>query len=200
MGFEQLASLKQQLTQQAQAAKQQTAVQATAAKPAAAKPTAAKHGKTRPNAAKPKQPPREAVDPVILTIGALQKRFPAVFPKSPLPKIPLKLKIHQDLLAQAPQLGLTEQVLLDAIKTWCQGTRYWACLVTDAVRVDLTGTAAGQVLPGEAARARVLEAQRYRKKPQQKAPVLNSVTQSADLSTVCVEKPVDNPDVVQVSD
>ena len=194
MGFEQLASLKQQLTKQAQAAKQ-TAGQATTAKPAAAK-----HSKARPTAAKPKQPAREAVDPVILTIGALQKRFPTVFPKSPLPKIPLKLKIHQDLLAQAPQLGLTEPALLEAINTWCQGTRYWACLVKDAVRVDLAGAPAGQVLPGEAARARVLEAQRYRKKPQQKPPVLNSAPPSSDLSTVYVEKPVDNPEVVQVSD
>jgi len=194
MGFEQLASLKQQLAQQAQAAKQ-TTVQATTTKPAAAK-----HSKVRPTAAKPKQPTREAVDPVILTIGALQKRFPTVFPKSPLPKIPLKLKIHHDLLAQAPELGLTEQALLEAIKTWCQGTRYWACLVADAVRVDLTGAAAGQVLPAEAARARVLAAQRYRKKPQQKSPVLNSAQPSPDLSTVYVEKPVDNPDVVQVSD
>jgi len=168
MGFEQLASLKQQLTQQAQAAKS-AAAPATPVKSAAVKSVATQSRKLRTGTAKPRPATREAVDPVILTIGALQKRFPTVFPKSPLPKIPLKLKIHQDLLTHAPELGLTEAALLEAIKTWCQGTRYWACLVKDAVRVDLTGAVAGQVLPGEAAGARALVARRYRNKPRQTA-------------------------------
>ena len=168
MGFEQLASLKQQLTQQAQAAKS-AAAPATPVKPTSGKPNAAQPRQPRIGTAKPRPLTRETVDPVILTIGALQKRFPTVFPKNPLPKIPLKLKIHQDLLTHAPELGLTEAALLEAIKTWCQGTRYWACLVKDAVRVDLTGAVAGQVLPGEAAGARALVARRYRNKPRQTA-------------------------------
>jgi ProP effector len=154
MGFEQLASLKDQLAKQAK--------QAQLAKKADAKPTVVKKK-------------AEPVDPVVLTIGLLQKRFPKVFPKSPAPKIPLKLGIHKDLFAQAQQLGLTETALREAIKTWCRGTRYWACIVEDAVRVDLAGEEAGRVLPTEAARARTLEANRHRKKPSQKVQAAQEV-------------------------
>ena len=155
MGFEQLASLKDQLAKQAKQAQQAKQAPKAAVKPPPAPPAAKKR--------------TEPVDPVVLTIGQLQKRFPKVFPKSPAPKIALKLGVHKDLLAQAQTLGLTEQALLDAIKTWCRGTRYWAAIVEGAVRVDLAGEEAGRVLPTEAARARSLEANRHRKTPPKKA-------------------------------
>jgi ProP effector len=106
--------------------------------------------------------PAEPVNPVVLAIGRLQKHFPQAFPKNPAPKVPLKLGVHKDLLTQAPQLGLSEAAVIEAIKTWCWGKRYWACLVEDACRIDLAGQEAGRVLATEAARARGLEARRYR--------------------------------------
>jgi ProP effector len=104
------------------------------------------------------------VDPVVLTIGKLQKRFPKAFPKNPAPKVPLKVGIFKDLLVHAEELGLTEAALRDAIKVWCWGSRYWACVTDNAMRVDLNGEDAGQVLPAEAARARGLQARRQKSK------------------------------------
>ena len=89
----------------------------------------------------------------------LQKRFPQTFPKSPAPKVPLKIGIFEDLVQHAQELGLTESVLRDAIRTWCRGTRYWTCLVEGAPRVDLAGQAAGHVAQTDAKRARGLQTQ-----------------------------------------
>lgn len=87
-------------------------------------------------AGKPSQPRRGAppaapaadarpVDPVVKSIGRLQKRFPNAFPKNPAPKLPLKVGIFEDLVVHAKELSLTEAELRDAIKTWCRGGRYW---------------------------------------------------------------------------
>jgi ProP effector len=111
---------------------------------------------------KPLAQKSKPVDPVVLSIGKLQKRFPKAFPKNPAPKVPLKVGIFKDLLEHAEELGLDEAALRDAIKVWCWGSRYWACIVDNAMRVDLNGEDAGQVLPAEAARARGLQAKRQR--------------------------------------
>ncbi|MGO4329375.1 ProQ/FinO family protein [Cupriavidus sp. 2TAF22] len=142
MGFEQLAALKEQLAKQAKAA--------PPAKARRAPPKAS----ARP--AKPIKP----VDPVLQAIVKLQKRFPQTFPKNPAPKVPLKIGIFEDLVPHVQELGLTESVLRDAIRTWCRGTRYWTCLVEGAARLDLTGQAAGHVAPADATRAQGLQAQR----------------------------------------
>jgi ProP effector len=141
MGFEQLAALKEQLKKQ---------------KPAPAKPAA------KPSRERRSKPPVEAkpVDPVVLAIGKLQKRFPHAFPKNPAPKVPLKVGIFDDLKKHAQVLGLSEPELRDAMRTWCRGNRYWHCLVEGAVRVDLEGGEAGHVSAGDAARARRLKANR----------------------------------------
>jgi ProP effector len=145
MGFEQLASLKDQLAQQAKAEK------------------LAKQPKKKPAPARKTEP----VDPVVLVIGQLQKRFPKAFPKNPAPKLPMKIGIHRDLLEQSEQLGISKKALREAIKTWCWGNRYWACIVEDAIRVDLNGDEAGRVTKGDAAQARGLEARRNKnKKPE----------------------------------
>ena len=138
MGFEQLAALKEQLAKQAKAA------------PPANTRRASPKVSARP--AKPAKP----VDPVRQAIVKLQKRFPQTFPKSPAPKVPLKIGIFEDLVPQAQELGLTEPALRDAIRTWCRGTRYWACLVEGAPRVDLAGQAAGHVALADAKRAQGL--------------------------------------------
>ena len=138
MGFEQLAVLKQQFEKEKQAKRAQSKpVAKPAHKPAsaqAAKPASEPASKrtstpvSKP-VAKPPRPPRPAarpaaapvavrskpVDPVVLTIGKLQKRFPKAFPKNPSPKLPLKIGIFEDLLAHATELALTESVFRAAI-------------------------------------------------------------------------------------
>jgi ProP effector len=97
------------------------------------------------------------VDPVVLTIGKLQKRFPKAFPKNPSPKVPLKIGIFEDLLAHATELALTETELRAAIKIWCRGSRYWTSMVEGAIRVDLAGEEGGRVSPEDGVRATKLE-------------------------------------------
>lgn len=162
MGFEQLAELKQQL-----------AAKAKAERPA--KPQA------KPKAASARKPQENPVDPVVLTIGRLQKNFPKAFPKNPAPKLPLKIGIHQELLAKAKELGLEEAAITDAVKTWCRGTRYWASIVEGAPRVDLEGNPAGEVTARDAGQARSLEARRKQpRKPKAEAAPAATATQPAD--------------------
>ncbi len=139
MGFEQLAELRKQLAKQAEA------------KPAAKAPQTRRP--VRPVDSKP-------VDPVVRTIGKLQKRFPHAFPKNPAPKVPLKVGIFEDLKTHAAELSLSDAELRDALKTWCRGSRYWKCLVEGAARVDLQGGEAGHVSATEAAGAQRLQANR----------------------------------------
>lgn len=152
MGFEQLAALKEQLAKQAKQAKEAKA--ATKAKAPRARPAASTG-------------PAKSVDPVVHAIARLQKRFPQAFPKNPDPKVPLKIGIFEDLLPHATELGLTESGLRDAVRTWCRGTRYWACMVEGAMRVNLAGQGDGQVSQADARRAQHLRASRgARAKPQ----------------------------------
>ncbi|NKF95658.1 prop effector [Ralstonia solanacearum] len=140
MGFEQLATLKAELAAQAMQAKRTA-------------PT--KTPRRRPT---PSTTAATPVAPVVQTIGKLQARFPLAFPKNPAPKVPLKVGIFADLQAQV--LGLTEAELRDALRTWCRGARYWACLTEGAQRVDLAGQAAGHVTAAEVSRGRQMRAGR----------------------------------------
>lgn len=139
MGFEQLAALKEHLTSQAKSipAKKPSRLQRSAP-----------------------SMPREPVNPAVHTIGKLQKHYPHAFPKNPLPKVPLKVGVIDDLLQQASKLRLTEKEMRDAIKLWCRGARYWSSLVEGAARVDLSGEAVGEVSAADAGRARFLESKR----------------------------------------
>ena len=168
MGFEQLAELKEQLAKEQQAKRAQA--KPKHAKPVAKPPRAPRPADSRPAGARPAADTRAAadrpapvavkskpVDPVVLTIGKLQKRFPKAFPKNPSPKVPLKIGIFEDLLAQATELALSETELRAAIKIWCRGSRYWTSMVAGAVRVDLSGEQAGRVSPEDGVRALKLE-------------------------------------------
>ncbi|MEQ4618312.1 MAG: ProQ/FINO family protein [Corticimicrobacter sp.] len=161
MGFEQLAALKEQLAAQAAEKRQQSRKPAPAGKPRSERP--ARDGKA---AARPQRPAQRReqpdVDPVVLTISKLQRLYPKTFPKKPEPKVALKIGILQDLLAQADSLKLTEEEIRAAIKTWCEGSRYWSCMIEDAVRINLQGEAEGQVTAPEAVRAKQLSARRRR--------------------------------------
>ncbi|WP_144151648.1 ProQ/FinO family protein [Paraburkholderia sp. BCC1885] len=187
MGFEQLAALKDQLAKQAEekrvarraqhakpAQNAKPAKQADApkqAKPGRAAPAPARHAQAQTQAHKAPAQKSKPVDPVVLSIGKLQKRFPKAFPKNPAPKVPLKVGIFKDLLEHSEELGLNEAALRDAIKVWCWGSRYWACVTENAMRLDLNGQDAGQVLPAEAARARGLQAKRQKNKSAAQAGV-----------------------------
>ncbi|MFM0077915.1 ProQ/FinO family protein [Paraburkholderia sediminicola] len=162
MGFEQLAELKKQLAAaRAEAAPAAKPVAKPGTKPAR-KPSPPRRAAPAAKPAADARPAADAkpVDPVVKSIGRLQKRFPNVFPKNPAPKLPLKVGIFEDLVVHAKELSLSEAELRDAIKTWCRGSRYWKCLVEGAARVDLTGGEAGKVTAQEAAGAQRLQAHR----------------------------------------
>ncbi|CAG2358637.1 ProQ/FINO family protein [Burkholderia sola] len=168
MGFEQLAELRAQLAAKAKQernAKRPAAPTDAGAKPKSgdqpsrgAKPGAGAKAQQRAKPAPTK--PSAPVDPVIVAIGKLQRKFPRAFPKNPAPKVPLKVGIWDDLAREAQAVGLSEAELREAMSTWCRGNRYWSCLVEDAVRVDLQGNEAGRVTHDDAARARRLKARR----------------------------------------
>jgi len=143
MGFEQLAALKAKLAEQAKSESR----------------TKTKT-KTPPPRRAPSSNPATRVDPVVHSIGKLQKRFPKAFPKNPAPKVPLKIGIFEDLLTHAKELALTETELRNAVRTWCRGARYWACLAEGAQRVDLNGQEAGSVTEADARRGQQLRAGR----------------------------------------
>ncbi|WP_254074100.1 ProQ/FinO family protein [Burkholderia sp. S171] len=133
------------------------------------------------------------MDPVVLTIGKLQKRFPKAFPKNPAPKVPLKIGIFEDLLAHATELALTETELRAAIKIWCRGSRYWTSMVEGAIRVDLSGEEGGRVSPEDGVRATKLEEGRLaRVASNAAAPEKAAVAESATApeSTVAPENAV----------
>jgi ProP effector len=120
VGFEQLTELKEQLSKPAK-----TKARARADRTRAASSIS----KAKPAAnAKP-------VDPVVLHIGRLQKRFPEAFPKNPAPKIPLKIGIFEDLIRDIAELKLSQAELRDAITIWCRGSPYWTALIANAIRM-----------------------------------------------------------------
>ncbi|KAG0162280.1 hypothetical protein DFQ28_003985 [Apophysomyces sp. BC1034] len=170
MGFEQLAALKQQLAaqarqQRAEQDKQQRAQQGRPPRAQQSEPRHAKPDQAGQPGRRPAHWPAEKsrpVDPVVETIRRLQKHFPQAFPRKPQPKRPLKLGIHTDAMQHADKLGLTEAQIKDAIATWCQGSRYWGCLVEHAARVDLQGNPVGEVSAPQVARARWLASRRTR--------------------------------------
>jgi len=157
MGFEQLAALRDQLA--AQNPKQDAQAQERR-RPSDRPRRAGASSKARVNP--PEASPRKSdasariSDPLLLAIARLQQHFPRAFPKKPANKVPLKIGIYQDLTAHAQTLRLDQPQIKAAIQAWCQGSRYWACLTLDAVRVDLNGEPAGTVTEADAKRARQL--------------------------------------------
>ena len=65
---------------------------------------------------------------------------------------PLKINIHQDLMAA----GHDRLAVKRALGRYCKVDRYWRALQTDAPRIDLQGQPAGAVTEREAAYARSL--------------------------------------------
>ncbi|WP_250481075.1 ProQ/FinO family protein [Caballeronia sp. GAOx1] len=137
MGFEQLTALKAQLNQ------------------GATSKTVASRSRSSPVGAtgdikQPPKPRRTSADAAARAVTTLQRNFPRAFPRSPAPKVPLKVGILKDVLARAASLGLSERDARNGMKLWCRGQRYWTCLVEGDVRVDLAGAIAGVVTAVEA--------------------------------------------------
>ncbi|HEX8592463.1 MAG TPA: ProQ/FinO family protein [Pseudomonas sp.] len=130
MGFEQLAELRGQLRAEKAPAKADNAMRAK--KKVLADPQA-----------------REE-NPAVAAIWPLQKHFPLAFPVNPTPKVPLKEGILKDAEQHLQLLGLTLDELKLGISTWCRGTRYWASMVENAPRLDLSGQPVGIVTPAQA--------------------------------------------------
>ncbi|SAL86311.1 ProQ activator of osmoprotectant transporter ProP [Caballeronia arvi] len=137
MGFEQLAALRAQLNQNAKSAKGASSVMPSRVKAAG-------------DIKQQSSPPRTSADAAARAVATLQKNFPRAFPQSPTPKVPLKVGILKDVLAQAASLGLSERDVRNGIKLWCRGHLYWTCLTEGSARVDLHGAVVGVVSADEA--------------------------------------------------
>ena len=134
MGFEQLAELRDRLRAETE---QEKAVSLTPPK-------------RRPS---PNVKPRNQ-DPAVDAIWPLQKHFPLAFPVNPAPKVPLKEGILKDAEQHLELLGITREQLKLGISTWCRGTRYWASMVENAARLDLSGRAVGTVTASQVMHAK----------------------------------------------
>lgn len=145
MGFEQLAELRERLRAQAEQSR-----------PAKPKRVA---GQARR---------REPASPEVEAIWRLQKHFPLAFPRNPAPKVPLKQGILEDAQQHLELLGVTGEQLKQAIAAWCQGGRYWGCMLENAERVDLQGKAVGHVTAAQALHARKLALRRAREQGQER--------------------------------
>jgi ProP effector len=133
MGFEQLAELRDRLRAETEQKKTDLA-------------PPLKRAPSRD--AKPRQ------DPAVEAIWPLQKHFPLAFPVSPAPKVPLKEGILKDAEQHLELLELSLEQLKLGISTWCRGARYWASMVENAARVDLSGQAVGTVTTSQALHAK----------------------------------------------
>jgi len=155
MGFEQLAGLRDRLRAENEQAKADSTT----------------HLKRK---SAPQAKPR-VQDPAVEAIWPLQKHFPLAFPVNPAPKVPLKEGILKDAEQHLELLGITREQLKLAISTWCRGVRYWASMVENAPRLDLSGQAAGIVTAAQAmyAKQQALRqrSQDRRNRAKSKAPV-----------------------------
>lgn len=169
MGLEQLAAIRALITKQAPeepAPKKESRPQGSGKGPRSGNPGkgprpqgekgARPQGGDKDRGQRPQRAERRdtPVDPVVVAISRLQRQFPKAFPKNPAPKLPLKLGVLADLVQHAQALQLDEAQIKEAVKTWCDGRRYWACMVEDAPRVDLNGEPSGAVTANEAKHAK----------------------------------------------
>lgn len=161
MGFEQLAELRDRL----RAEKEQ------------AKSDSSKHPKRKSS---PQAKPRDS-DPAVEAIWRLQKHFPLAFPVNPAPKVPLKEGVLKDAEQHLELLGLTSEQLKLGIATWCRGTRYWACMVENATRLDLSGQPVGTVTPAQALHAK-RQASKQRGQDRRKREKLKPTAPATDVS------------------
>lgn len=159
MGLEQLAAIRGLLVKQAQ---EEAASKKKPPRPNAGEAASQKQS-GRPARAPAAERRETPVDPVLIAISRLQRQFPKAFPKKPAPKVPLKLGVLEDLVQHAKTLQLSADEIKQAVKTWCDGRRYWDCMVEGAARVDLNGEPNGAVTANEAQHAKRMASRRHAK-------------------------------------
>ncbi|BCQ28882.1 hypothetical protein NK8_70720 (plasmid) [Caballeronia sp. NK8] len=98
MGFEQLVALKAQLNQGAKG------------KEVAPRSTSQPVDVAR-EIKQPPKPRRTSADAAARAVTMLQRHFPWAFPRSPEPKVPLKIGILKDVLARARRLDSANETL-----------------------------------------------------------------------------------------
>jgi len=82
------------------------------------------------------------------TLELLRKKFPNCFARRPQPPRPLKIGIHRD--ARAALAGtVSVRALRRALTAYVNDPAYRKALKPGAVRVDLSGEPAGEVMPEE---------------------------------------------------
>ncbi|WP_374729969.1 ProQ/FinO family protein [Caballeronia temeraria] len=91
-----------------------------------------------------------SADPAARAVTTLQRHFRQAFPRSPAPKVPLKVAILKDVLARAASLELSERDARSGVRLWCRSQRCGSWLIACNVRVDLTGATTGVVTAAEA--------------------------------------------------
>jgi ProP effector len=137
MGFEQLAALK---------AHQNQETKSTKGISGAASPCVDAGGEIKQRSNRLST----SADDAARAVATLQKQFPRAFPRSPIPKVPLKVGILKDVLAHAGSIGLSARDVRNGIKLWCRGHHYWTRLTEGSARIDLQGEIVGTVSADEA--------------------------------------------------
>jgi ProP effector len=155
MGFEKLATLKARLDEDAK--------RTTSAAGVTPSRVEARRAVKRRSSS-----PRTS-DAAARAVATLQKNFPRAFPRSPTPKVPLKVGILIDVLAQAESIGLSARDVRNGIKLWCRGHHYWTCLAEGSARIDLLGTVVGAVSAEEAEYGASQESMRLTRRREQTA-------------------------------
>jgi sRNA-binding protein len=84
------------------------------------------------------------------TISELAAAFPLAFALDPARARPLKLGVREDLRAQS---AISHARIRSALGHYCNSEGYLRSSIEGAVRIDLAGTAAGEVTAKEAASA-----------------------------------------------
>jgi RNA chaperone ProQ/FINO-like protein len=85
---------------------------------------------------------------VATTRRILVLRFPAAFKSLGSPKLPLRIGVREDILAQAPDLD--PRLVAAAMRQYIYGFDYRRYLMEGAIRVDLNGEPAGVVTADQA--------------------------------------------------
>jgi RNA chaperone ProQ/FINO-like protein len=127
-----------------------------ARRPVTARPTApmaAGHVEQSPVTAPRAGSARRATPAKVMAKRAeLASRFPKCFKPAGAPKLPLMIGIDRAVLEAAPDLDRHD--VANAIADYCTGKSYHAAMVAGAVRVDLSGAAAGVVTGSAAAHSK----------------------------------------------
>jgi ProP effector len=105
---------------------------------------------------------KQRLTAALALVGVLAERFPAAFAVNPCYRQPLKLGIHNDILAQLGET-ITPRDLSVALRIYVSTSKYLKALVAGANRIDLNGMPVGTVTAEHADIAKVQYTRRCEK-------------------------------------